>query len=362
MPSSISSFSQPPRARWARVLGGAVLLLALAVAYMELRLAWRGFRPTVVDSEALWLEQRARASALGERALILLGSSRMQVDADLGVLRARTGLEPVQLAIDGRNFRPVLAGLAADETIRGTVIVDFSDHLLAHEDLDEVSYRWQAAYERARARPRLPDFETSERWLSHQLRQRLRSYADGAQPLLSVWHRLLPAQATQQYLITLQDRSKLADYSKVPMPAFYYARVQRNLGFEVPVEPDMTYQDVDRALRRRIEALEVQHQALPAYRAASAQIAAQAQAIRARGGQVRFVVFPSSGLVRAIEERRFPRPVFWDAFAATAGGGLHADDVPAWQALHCPDGSHLDVHQRAYFTHALVEALGLARS
>ena len=42
-------------------------------------------------------------------------------------VRARTGLAPVQLAIDGSSFVPVLDGLARDPSIRGTVIVGFID-------------------------------------------------------------------------------------------------------------------------------------------------------------------------------------------------------------------------------------------
>jgi hypothetical protein len=351
------------RADWPRVLGGAALLFVLGVSYLELRLALRGIRPTVVDSPALWIQQRARASALGERALVLVGASRIQLDADLDVLRVRTGLEPVQLAIDGSNFRPVLAGLAADPAIRGTVIVDVAEPYVAHDAPGGTVQDWQAAYERAAARPALPDFATTEGWLGHQLHRRLRSYADGAQPLTSLLQRILPAHATQQYLVTLPDRARLADYAKVDLPALYYARVLRNLGETAPPADTPTYGDLDRELRRRIDALQPQHDALPAYRAGAEALARDAEAIRRRGGRVFFVLPPTSGLVRAMEERRFPRAEFWDALAAIIGSGtLHYADVPAWQALECPDGSHLDFRQRAAFTHALVDALGLARA
>ena len=93
---------------------------------MEAVLSLRGFRPTAVDDEPTWILQRHRASTLGPRALDPGGRL---ADPD-GRRRRRTacdvtGLEPVQLAIDGSSFTPVLKELAADPTITGTIIVSY---------------------------------------------------------------------------------------------------------------------------------------------------------------------------------------------------------------------------------------------
>lgn len=355
MLSSTSSSNQRlPSLRWDRLLGAALLVFVLLVAAIELSLAWRGIQPTVADTEALWLQQRARAGALGDRALILLGSSRIQLDADLDVLRRQTGLEPVQLAIDGSNFRPVLAGLAADPAIRGTVIVDFADALLTHPQEGDTAHRWQASYDRSRGRLALPDFAWSEGRLQQALRGRLRSYADGAQPLAAVLMRVLPKQPLGQYVVMRADRSRLADYGKVGMPAHYFERVLRELGQPRPQRPGMTWTDLDQELRSRISALSPETASLPAYEAATRELAQHAATIRERGGRVHFVMLPRSGLVRAIDAARYPRAQFWDRFAAQPGIlATHFDDVPAWRELQCPDGSHLDYRQRAAFSAAL---------
>lgn len=361
MHSSISSSNQRlPKLQWQRILGGALLIYILFVGVMELRLALRGFDVTALDSEALWLKQRQRASQLGERALILVGGSRIQLGVDLDVLRTHTGLEPVQLAIDGSTFLPVLEGLAIDPSIQGVVIVDFSDHLLIDSNQTQRSHEWQSRYIRMDHRPHLPDFYDMEVWLGDQWRSHLRSYADGAQPLTSLLSRLLPAQPTRQYLVTLPDRSRKADYSKVDMPGFYYRRVIRNLGQEIAITAGMTFQDMESALRTRIEALQPLAGASNLYEDTSRTLAAQAAAIRARGGHVYFVMLPKSGLVRMIDDRLYPRPLFWDRFESIAGvPSLHFEDVPALRELNCPDGSHLDFRQRAYFTIELSRALGL---
>ena len=133
--SSISSSSRPlPRAPWRGVLVGALAAWALFVGLMELELAHRGVAPTVPDSEALWIRQRAEASRLGERAVVLVGASRILLATDLDVLRAQSGLQPVQLAIDGSSFLPVLEGLAGDRAFRGSIIVDYADHVVAQAE------------------------------------------------------------------------------------------------------------------------------------------------------------------------------------------------------------------------------------
>lgn len=46
--------------------------------------------------------------------------------------------------------------------------------------------------------------------------------------------------------------------------------------------------------------------------------------------------------------------LFLPFFAAGAGvPGIHSDHEPALRGVDCPDGSHLDVRDRARFTDAL---------
>lgn len=362
MPTFTSSSNRRlPKLAWGTVLGTALVATVLLAATMELRLALRGYQPTVVDGPDLWRHERQRAAALGSRALILVGASRVQLDLDLGVLRRATGLEPVQLGIDGSDFQPVLADLAADPRIRGTVVVDVAEHVMAGS-FPGVAADWVARAAAHDHGARLPGFQDAEDALMRFVRSHLRSYAGGTRPITSLLDRLLPVQPTPQYVITSADRSQWADYSRLPMPWFYYRRVMRNLGQEIPLRHGMAAQDLEDELRRRVAALTPGIRGLQRYEASSRMLAAQAAAIRARGGQVYFVMLPSSGLVREMERRRFPRAQFWDRFVALVGAPtLHFEDVPAMRDIVCPDGSHLDYRQRAAFTAALVEALGIAR-
>ena len=356
MPSSTSSSDRRlTHLRWGVLLGGALAILAAFVGVMELRLAIRGFNPSVIDSPRLWARERQRADALGSRALILVGSSRVLLDTDLDTLRRETGLEPVQLGIDGSSFVPVLQGLADDPAIKGTVLVDLAQNVLANPVLLDRAYEYQWSYQHDSHD--MPDFAQSEAWLTDLLHGHLRSYADGTRPWTALRLRILQKGPTPQYLRMLPDREILADYSQVPQPAFYYYRVMRNMGRTVPLE-GRTYGDIERDLAAIIAALPMANQEL--FLQTLPGLADMTRAIQARGGRVIYVTYPTSGYVRMTDDKFFPRAQFWDRFtAAVDAPHLNFEDVPALRSLYCPDGSHLDMHMRARFTHALVAALHL---
>jgi hypothetical protein len=347
-----------PHGQWLRVVVTALLVLVVFVGLMEMRLAVRGFRPTWTDSDAAWAAERARADKLGDRALVLIGASRMLLDVDLDVLRRGTGLEPVQLAIDGSSFVPVLEDLAEDPEIRGTVLVAYQDNVIASRDGERTAHDFVSGWQRRSRTGSIPDFAMSEAVLTNWLRAYLRSYADGARPITSLTTRILAPHPTPQYLITLRDRSWMADYSKVDMPAFYYGRVQRTLGESVPIAPGMKWADVDAEIRRRIEDISVADAS--AVRERSVRIAEMVRRIEARGGRVVFADFPTDGLVRAIDEKRYPREIFWHPFVEIVKApAVGPAENPALASFKCPDGSHLDFRDRARFTAVVADALHL---
>ena len=80
--------------------------------------------------------------------------------------------------------------------------------------------------------------------------------------------------------------------------------------------------------------------------------------IEARGGHVEFADLPTDGLVRAIDAKRYPRAEFWDRFAAVVKTKAVApEDAPQLANFRCPDGSHIDYHDRPAFTKVLSAAL-----
>lgn len=356
---STSSFDRPlPEVAWLRIFGTAMLISLLCIALMETRLAQLGYHSTVLDSPERWAKERARASQLGERALVLIGGSRIQLGIDLDILRKETKLEPVQLAVDGSSFVPILKGLAADPTIRGTVLVDYYPESIETALSGEYGAAtiFERGFEKGSGKYELFSLTRLEKSLAEFLHENLRSFADGATPFMSLQWRILPNEKAGQYLVTLPDRSRLADYSLVKMPEFYYKRVARNLGQEQSVNPAAA--DAEQTLRSRIGALQPKSNA--GYIQGAKYLKPMIATIRSRGGKVLFVVMPTSGMIREIDDKRYPRASFLDIFEREIGAPLlNTIEHPALQSFACPDGSHLDFRDRARLTTMIVHSLGL---
>lgn len=343
-----------PGGAWARPFLVGISLLILAVALLEGALWYRGFQPTIVDSASRWAGERARATALGARAVVLVGASRAQLDIDLGTLAHDTGLAPVQLAIDGNSYVPVLRDLAADPLFKGVVIVEFQDGAVARRNFpDETSRDYVGIARREGARTVELDFDRLEATLARIRQEWLRSYADGAGPWVSLRRRALDPHATPQYLVTLPSRERQANYAAVTMPGFYLNRVMVNMGYQQAAgRPSPTEQQ----LASRVA--EVRPVDPAPFEDNARAISASVGQIEQRGGRVVFVVFPRSGLVWDTDSRLYPRAGIWERFLATTGSkGFHFMDDPATRAFTCPDGSHLDVRDQVPFTHALDAAL-----
>jgi hypothetical protein len=147
----------------------------------------------------------------------------------------------------------------------------------------------------------------------------------------------------------------------VKMPDFYYARTVRTLGQDVDIQSGMAYAEIDAMIQARIDALTPRANDIYLQRIAS--IVAMVAAIEARGGRVVFLVFPTSGFITDMHDRRFPRQQFWNNFArAVPAHATHFADVPELQKFPVPDGSHLDYRNRGAFTLALAKVLGLGAS
>jgi len=356
--STSSSDERLPSAAWTPVLASAALIFVAFVVMLEMALAARGYRPTVLDSESSWFKQRDRASALGSRALIMIGASRIQLDLDLDALRAGTGLEPVQLAVNGSSSMPVLRDLVDDPTIRGTVLIDYYDGTILGAEGEDDAARYERDYKKRGKQ--VPSGNQMEEWLTSALHMRLRAYADGASPLDSLRLRVLNPEATPQYLITRPDRSRLADYARVKMPDFLYARAIRDVGGGMALGPGANNDERRRAIEQRIDAL------LPldnsAFESRVQVIGDLVALLRKRGVAVVFVRLPESGYELEANDKRFPRMSYWDFFASRIGTStVNFADIPALKYFECPDGSHLDYRDRQAFTERLAASLDLEK-
>jgi hypothetical protein len=292
-----------------------------------------GHRPTVVDDMALWAAQRDRVYGdCCEKPIVLLGDCRMQLDFVPQIMAGQfPGHRVIQLAIEQTSPAAVLRDLAADERFNGVVVCAVNGRLLCR-DMWESQQPYVDYYHK-----------------KHDLNERLNRFlASALQARLTFLHPQLRLDKlvigllktgrlpSPFYIETRADRSRLADYSHVDIQAYR----QWALGRDQWLCANKMLPTSVLWLR---EAQEIEK---------------WVRTIQARGGQVIFVQFPTTGEHLRYDEYMFPKAQFWDAFAAqTSAPCIHFRDLPQLSTFDCPDWSHLDRKDAPRFTLELAKVL-----
>jgi hypothetical protein len=95
-----------------------------------------------------------------------------------------------------------------------------------------------------------------------------------------------------------------------------------------------------------------------AINAVIAEVKANVDKIRARGGDVAFVRYPYGGAYTPMEDTGFPRERFWNRLVAeTDSAGVSWHDHAALQGYDLPEWSHLSASDATRYTRALVPIL-----
>ncbi|MBC3920260.1 hypothetical protein H8L32_22540 [Undibacterium sp. CY18W] len=338
-----------PAYPWKRIFAFILLLTLAAIIAMELSLRSLGYLPTALDSKERWSHERGRASQLGPQALTLIGTSRFQLGMDLDTLRQGTGLEAIQLAIDGSSFVPVLKNLADDPRVTGTILIDYTSGALANARQGNFGSASVFVDEYEKQQLHFQNFsaDTLEKKLTTAIHENLSIFSDGSNPWFALRYRILPWKRSSQYITTRPDRSRLADYSRLPWPDVYYSRVAKQLGMEW--NPRAGKGRVEMRFLDKIKTMPVASQ--EDFQYGGQLIRGYIDAIQKRGGKVLFVKMPTTGLVKEADEQLYPEDRFLDVFFANSHLPILYDkNYPAIKDFKCPDGSHLDQKDRASFS------------
>lgn len=315
------------------ILTWAFTLALFFAGMLTAESAWRhlGYRPSAVDSPALWKFWYDRAVDGGPRTIALIGTSRIQAGISTGVIRNRLpDYRVVQLAkyASGSPIG-VLRALASDDRFNGIVICDTIEPFLLREYWEDQRELFEYVGDTRDGIEALASATVLERLA-------IRSSESG------IWAALNElgnrgALPFSRHIRMGADRSIEFDFSgvknlkqfreeKVEMYRRRYAEAQ----FPTPEGLDLDVEDIENFVR----------------------------SIRARGGQVVFLRMPSSGERLALEEEYHPKNKYWDRFAAmTSGIWIHPADLADARGWECPDESHLDYRDTISFTNALVDEL-----
>jgi len=298
----------------------------------ECYLRSRGFTPCIVDDKALWAYHRAQVYGSRSQLIVLLGASRMQLDIVPRELRRMFPCyDVVQLAIDGKNPLYTLRDLAEDERFHGIVLCSVTELAFSRENWDDqkdfVDYYHKSF--------------TLDKRINRIVKTLFEKHFVIADPYVKFRKvfdyflrrgRMLPPR----YLITFPDRSRSADYSKTNQKeqmAFRIKRIKEIYRDNPPPTEEewhKEFQGVESLIRK----------------------------ITDRGGRVVFLRLPSTGQHGEIDERFYPKRLYWDRFAAqTSATTIHFKDFPSLERYICPDGSHLDGKDAQMFTRDLARQL-----
>lgn len=330
-----------PARPWRAILLAVVIVTALLTAGWEVY--WRGKGMIAGDfknTSGLWAQERRKATG---DATVIIGSSRILFDTDLDIWEEIAGVRPVQLALEGTSPRIFLKDLAEDEDFYGTVIVGVTTLVfftqeggLREEVLNYVkdqSPSQRIGHELSKPIERTLAFFEEQSRPRRQVSLWPLPLRDGMKPRFDprkleimdvdrntqMWERLLDDPA---YLEEAQGQWLLAFELFAPPPG--------PDGGPPPPMPD------------------------EAINAIIAEVKANVDKIRARGGEVAFVQAPVNGPFAQVEQAGFPRERFWDRLLEeTDSAGVTFYDHIELQGLYLPEWSHLSPEDSRRYTRAL---------
>ena len=328
-----------PDQRWGRV---GLLVAALTFAMLlgwEFTVRAMGYGTSINDTPGLWAMSRDELKRHPD-SIVIIGSSRIRFGLDHGaVSEAFGGARVVNLSMNGSVARPQLANLANDESFTGLVICDHTPGLFwapGGPNLAE-TMEWIDAY--------------GKRTPSERIGQALALGPESVfaflnkddlslSPLLRRWIQIPNREGAQlpprmpPYLAKVEIDRREIMWEKLETDADFQREVQEIwrvlFSFGGPLPPDLLAK-----LR--------------------GEVVADVQKIRARGGDVIFVRFPSTGWLREFENEVNPREVYWDPLLAETGSlGIHFEDYPELSGYDCPEWSHLTAADALQFSKDLM--------
>ena len=351
--SSISnSNDRLPTGNWGLSWIIVCILFSAFILFFEVRIRQNGWQPSYSDSVELWSYNRKRASELGDKALILIGSSRIQLGLDLYEIQNTTDLVPVQLAIDGTSPVPVLENLANDPDINGTIILSVAENDIQTNYAEDQSIQWINYYRDNYAnRNNIEAYRIIDDYIKLLLSGLMVTRLENAMPYTIISRLAFERTQYGNYILTHQNRSRDADYTKVKMPDFYAIRVARHLGMQ-SLSQDQDFGELLRHYQNFINNIKPLDNQDFIYGVET--LLELINKIEIRGGEVIIVRLPSSKLVWEADKRRYPRESFWNLIANRHVDSIHFEDYPGLQDFELPDGSHIDVRDKTRFTKELI--------
>ncbi len=319
----------------------AVVLVLAGLLVWEWK--WRAFgvQPSYRNSDEAWATQRGRISHGEGNKTVLIGSSRVLFDVQLGVWEQMFGERPIQLALEGTSPLFALEDLADDPKFTGRLIISISPGLF----FSGFDRRLQAIKGWQRQTPS----QRAGQWISTTLLEPFLGFYDEDYALMTVLKRQ-PAWPARPGVRVFKDVRRIAVHD-----------ADRNTRLWDKLEKDPEYQALARSIWRQVFAPPPGMTPEKGRQIAEEQISRATAAIaklKARGVPVIFLRPPSDGEFLEAENKGFPRERTWNVLLERTGApGIHFEDYPELQGFTLPEWSHLNAADAERFTERLCAIL-----
>jgi hypothetical protein len=332
----------------------AILMVVIVVASViswEIYLRNTGLKISYDNQEPLWANKRAMVYKPSDKAVVFIGSSRIKYDLDIATWEAMTGTKAVQLACEGSNPVPVLFNLADDEKFKGSLVIDVTENLFFSPLVGVNAGR----------------------------SDKVVKYFKEETPAQKAGFAINHVLESQFVFLDKEDLSMTAMLDKLQIPSrpgvftlpFFPIEFTRvNFDRQSYMMPALL---IDTNLQKRVTDMWVLYgQMASRYPPPGGDtlirmtaermnaVKAATDKIRARGGRVLFIRTPSSGPALMIENKMFPREIYWNKLLEITGcPGIHFADQPVLDHFVCPEWSHLSPADALIFTKEFVRLLRL---
>ncbi|WP_338409576.1 hypothetical protein [uncultured Flavobacterium sp.] len=311
-------------------------------------LFWRsqGIYPTLDDNKALWAMQRSRIEEASSNNVLLMGSSRVLFDMQIDEWEAQIGIRPIQLASVGSSPLPIFHDVVTNTNFSGTIVVGVTPGLFFSTTA--------------------PDARSWKNPQSKVDYYKERTYAQILNHMLS-----LPLQKNLVFLSDDQgiDGIKLEELiAKInignrvfdPMPPFHefgeIAEDRNNVMKQIAVTDTAYANSIIKVWQ--FGGRNSASKPPPDKASTMTFFLNDLKVFEARGGHVILIRCPSSGSVRARENKKLPRAMFWNDLVKQARvPSYHFEDYDNLKELICPEESHLSKEDAQYFTTELVKIM-----
>jgi hypothetical protein len=325
----------------------AVVLGVLSIAAWEIYWRSQGYFPDLDDDKYLWAKTRAKVDKAAEDDVVLVGSSRVLFNIQLGQWETLTGIKPIQLANAGATPLPVFHDIVENTNFKGTVIVGVTPPLFFSTTFEQAT-----PWSRASSRSEFYKNRTYAQRLNYSLSIPIQNSLAFVSNDDEAWFDDINLKAL---LKTIQLPTRTEKPPEPPFRRFQDIDINRNVRMKERMVSDTAFANSIKTVWKTILSGDMPP---PEKEATIEYFLKDAEKFTSRGGKIILLRNPSDGFFKELESKGLPRPEFWDELVTKANvPAYHYQDYESLSAFKTIEWSHLSAKDADQFTENFVKIL-----